>query len=414
MNSNLKLLPATLLVAVLALAGCGGGSGGDTTPDPMPMPTPEEECQAAGNIWDDGECKTADDLRDEGRDAEKEAEAAKARLAMAKKLRGLLAVPDVMARVGAPDATVASANVVSALGKAMDAANGEGMTEQAHVMVYNNKGAGIKVDAPGTAFAVGTNATVDKNVMGAGFATSTTEIKSHDNNSVVRGSYYGATGGYTCGGTDCTSQRTKDGIRLAGTWTWAADAGQKYDAADANYASYGWWIDEGIADADPANDKVGAWYAVTEAAAVDLSATDTVTGTATYNGQAVGKAAYYHSLGGASNVGGAFTADAELMADFDANMLSGSITGFDIGGMDPGWSVELVKHAIVGVGIASDVDTGRTKWTVDGNTGDAMGSWNATFYGIPANEHQPSGVAGGFEAQYESDGYMVGAFGAER
>ncbi len=42
MNSNLKLLPAALLVAMLALAGCGGGGGDDTmTPtDPTP-PTPD-------------------------------------------------------------------------------------------------------------------------------------------------------------------------------------------------------------------------------------------------------------------------------------------------------------------------------------------------------------------------------------
>ncbi len=36
MNSNLKLLPAALLVAMLALAGCGGGS--DDTPEPPPTP----------------------------------------------------------------------------------------------------------------------------------------------------------------------------------------------------------------------------------------------------------------------------------------------------------------------------------------------------------------------------------------
>ncbi|MDE0697406.1 MAG: hypothetical protein OXH76_16410 [Boseongicola sp.] len=34
MNSNLKLLPAALLVAVLAMAGCGGGGSGDTTTEP--------------------------------------------------------------------------------------------------------------------------------------------------------------------------------------------------------------------------------------------------------------------------------------------------------------------------------------------------------------------------------------------
>ncbi len=41
MNSNLKLLPAALLVAMLALAGCGGGGSDDVTPtDPMPTPEP--------------------------------------------------------------------------------------------------------------------------------------------------------------------------------------------------------------------------------------------------------------------------------------------------------------------------------------------------------------------------------------
>ncbi len=416
MNSNLKLLPAALFVAVLALAGCGGGSSDETTTPPPPPPTPEEECLAGdGVVYEDGVCKTAEDLRQEGRDAEKEAEEAKAMEAMAKKLRGLLAVAAVDATNAAPTNTgTTSADLEAALTAARAADNGEGREKQAHVMVYDTKGPGIKVDAPGTAFAVGTNAVIDRNVMGADFATSTTKIKSHANNSVVRGSYYGATGGYTCGGTDCTSQRTKDGIRLAGTWTWAADSGQKYDAADASYAEYGWWLDEGIAVGDPANDRVGAWYLVTEGGtAVNLTDTDTVTGTATYNGQAVGKAAYYHSQSG-SNIGGAFTADATLNADFDANMLSGSITGFDVGGMNPDWSVELMKYAIAGTGIATTETEDRTKWTINGIAGDAGGSWSAHFYDTPTGEHQPSGVAGGFQAQYESDGYMVGAFGAER
>ena len=45
MNSNLKLLPAALLVAVLAMAGCGGG-GGDTTPTEPTEPAPP----AAGQL----------------------------------------------------------------------------------------------------------------------------------------------------------------------------------------------------------------------------------------------------------------------------------------------------------------------------------------------------------------------------
>lgn len=46
MNSNLKLLPAALLVAVLAMAGCGGGGGDETTPTPT-EPTPTEPTEPA-------------------------------------------------------------------------------------------------------------------------------------------------------------------------------------------------------------------------------------------------------------------------------------------------------------------------------------------------------------------------------
>ncbi len=413
MNSNLKLLPATLLVAVLALAGCGGSGSDDTMPPPPPPPTPEEQCRDDGGIYEDGECKSADDLREEGAQDVADEEKAKAMEAMAKKLRGLLAVAAVAPAATEPASGTPSADVVTALEAAKSADNGEGMEEKAHVMVYNNKGPNIKASVDATSVAVAD--LMPKLVMGSGFATGSAEIKSHDGGSTVRGSYNGATGGYVCtaAATDCTSRRTKDGIRLLGSWNFNPDAGQKFDVADAHYAEFGWWLDEGITTADAA--QVGAWYDVEETSGTEiaLSATDAVTGTATYKGQAVGKAAYYHSQSD-SNVGGAFTADAELNADFDTNMLGGSITGFDVGGMNPGWSVELVKHAITGTGLAPATATAMTKWTINGTAGDAGGTWSAYFYGTPAKEHQPSGVAGGFQAQYESDGFMVGAFGAER
>lgn len=104
---NLITIPAAVLASTLLLAGCGGGGGGDTTvtTPPAPPPTPEEECLAGnGVVYEDGECKTADDLRDEGRDAEveereaaAEAEArermAKENLAQALKLYNGISVP---------------------------------------------------------------------------------------------------------------------------------------------------------------------------------------------------------------------------------------------------------------------------------------------------------------------------------
>ncbi len=139
-----------------------------------------------------------------------------------------------------------------------------------------------------------------------------------------------------------------------------------------------------------------------------LTLSSTEAGTATRNGRAVGKAAFCHSLSG-SYVGGAFVADAVL----DADMLSGSITGFDIDGVKPDWTVELMKHAMTGAGIAVDAGA-QTKWTIGETEGDASGSWSAEFCDTPVNQHQSSGVAGGFQAQYESDGFMVGSLGAER
>ena len=65
MNSNLKLLSAGLLVAVLALAGCGGG-GSDDTMAPEPMPTPEEQCTADGGTYVDGNCMSAEQVAAEG------------------------------------------------------------------------------------------------------------------------------------------------------------------------------------------------------------------------------------------------------------------------------------------------------------------------------------------------------------
>ena len=116
MNSNLKLLPAALLVAVLALAGCGGGGSDDMTPDPMPMPTPEEECLAGGGVvYEDGVCKTADDLRAEGRDAEAERREAEAAAEAAEQARkdGHAAATKLFGYLGGTGAHVDTAAVTA-------------------------------------------------------------------------------------------------------------------------------------------------------------------------------------------------------------------------------------------------------------------------------------------------------------
>ena len=418
MNSNLKLLPATLLVAVLALAGCGGGSGDDTTtPPPPPPPTPQEECENAGNNWHEGACYTDQELIDlgieQGEQNAADKAAAEARLALAKALREILSLDAVAATTAAPVAGTSSADVVTALGTATDADNGEGAENAARVLVLNNRGPMVKVSAlPNGESLTDVSTLSTRFISGSGFATGTSELKEHADGSTVRGHYRGASGGYVCT-SGCTSQlMANGGIMLGGTWaSFDVDAGQMYDALDASYATYGAWRDAGIVDTSA---NAGAWYVVSEPTAITEAQITAASGEATYSGEAVGQAAYYHSLGGDANVGGTFTADAELKANFDTNMLSGSITDFDVGGVNPGWSVELMRHAIAATGVAVDTATAQTKWTVDGTAGAAGGNWSAQFYEVPDDQHQPKGVAGGFEATYESDGFMVGAFGAER
>ena len=210
MNSNWKLLPATLLVAVLALAGCGGGSGGDTTPDPAPMPTPEEQCQDAGNLWEDGECKTAEDLREEGREAEaaerEAAAAAEARQAAAEKFHGLLSATGDTAVVepenGRPDGTPV-ADYTTEIGAAEDGAYNRNMIQ---LMIRDTMGSptasefytGELRDPTNTVLTTAANA---RHVMASGFATGQNELKEHDSGDELDGSYMGAAGTYTCAAT---------------------------------------------------------------------------------------------------------------------------------------------------------------------------------------------------------------------
>ena len=96
-------------------------------------------------------------------------------------------------------------------------------------------------------------------------------------------------------------------------------------------------------------------------------------------------------------------------------MLGGEITGFKVGGVDTDWKVELEKAIIVGSdgGVGATINP-KTKWTAGGTAADAAGDWSAHFYDLPEDQHQPTGVAGGFQAEHGDEGRMVGAFGAER
>ncbi len=411
MGISRLMMPAVTLAGALALAGCGGGNdnrmdGKEEMGNGKPV-----TCNYGRNA--DQSCKTKAAFDAEQKEKTDAAAAVTAAQARAKALHGLLDHDNVKARAGDPDTSVASANVVTAIGKAEDASDGMGSEMKAMVRVMDNKGAMVDSETIPAAFDVDNANGIAEYVAGSGFATGQ-EKKTHKNTDKITGTYAGAAGKYTCGDANCTSQVGHGGIVLSGAWTWQADLNTpKYRVKDPNYAEFGWWLDEDIADGD---DKVGTWYSIQEV-------TDNVTpasGSATYSGNAVGQAAFYDVTTESENIGGAFTADVSLTADFDDNELSGTVDNFDIGGVKPEWEVELMKAGIESNGRLSTSAAVQTKWTVDGTAGDPYGGnnnaagWRASFYDMPTDERTPRGVGGGFVARHGSEGRMVGAFGAER
>ena len=185
---------------------------------------------------------------------------------------------------------------------------------------------------------------------------------------------------------------------------------------DTDYATFGWWLDEAAADGER---KVRTFSYVTGATATGVG---DVTGTATYRGLAVGKASVYSPSPEGDNVSGAFTADAELSAAFGGTSptLEGSITGFNVGGETPDWSVSLNSATLTGTGTLDTTTPPTTTWTIDGVKGTAAGVWSAQMYdkgadvGSPGVAQQPDGVTGGFESAHGTNARMSGAFAAEQ
>ena len=196
---------------------------------------------------------------------------------------------------------------------------------------------------------------------------------------------------------------------------------------------FGWWSRRAIADdswsfrtfhgdGDDSGSRVTA---------DEISGSNDVSGTATYQGPAVGYYAIYQPLGAQSGHGD-FSATANLTADFDADQVHGTIDQFS-GHSD--WSLTLNRGSIetvegaAGVNVVTDGDTNAVSWKIGDRTTDG-GSWKANFYSnlvednpaTSATENArlgvvPSGIAGTFEAEFSDTsgadiGRMMGAFGA--
>ena len=233
---------------------------------------------------------------------------------------------------------------------------------------------------------------------------------------VLPGTFSGAAGSYQCAGATCTSSVNANGTITFGGgtdgWTFTANTGAMVSIADSAYMTFGWWMRDVKTSSDPL-DAVTVFHGAR--GGTDVGDVDALTGTADYEGGAAGKYAWRDRVADTAH-GGHFTAKAALSANFDTNMMSGSISDFRIGddNTDPNWTVALREHAIT----TSDGSVARTgsstQWAVGSSKANVAGGWQAQLSntGASRNDNLPRGVSGTFNADFNEQGRMLGAFGA--
>lgn len=230
------------------------------------------------------------------------------------------------------------------------------------------------------------------------------------------GSFHGASGYFYCTSATCTIGRRGNRYTLvAGTWEFRATDSARALVDDVSYMYFGWWKREQKSDETLSFQTFSGGMTATHSATTGGgTAFDALTSTATYRGPAVGQYAIYQPLG-AQSAAGSFTASVVLTANFDSNMLSGTITNFSNAS---DWSATLNTASMAG----GEVDAGGTvDWAIAGNTSGRQGTWTAEFFSeAPYVGQTPDGVVGVFTGEYGSPGdnndvgRIVGAFGARK
>ncbi len=275
--------------------------------------------------------------------------------------------------------------------------------------------------------------------------TQTYQVPAESDAFYVSGTYDGAPGRFRCA-AGCSSTNDGEGnvSALGGTWHFKPDAGAMVMEADAHYLYYGWWVSKDN-DGDPTaasafTGRVGTDPGDSTDGLDTAVGGETLTGSATYAGHAVGKFAISNPLDSTGN-GGHFTADAELMATFGTAAtagMTGTIDNFRLndGSDDPGWSVSL-HRAGWGTGTSGEIQAPTddvatttvdeamgTTWSIGDNSGGRSGTWSGQMYdekpGDPSatgpgdGSNIPTTVTGTFYSEFSTIGRMVGAFGAEK
>ena len=313
--------------------------------------------------------------------------------------------------------------------------------------VYTNQGAATRVAF--TAESSGLTARGDvftdlkpADVAGSAFvhhATQTHEFNAQGEAAFVTdGTYLGAPGEFKCT-ESCTSTNDGSGSPsvLGGNWTFEPDTGAMVSQHDTHYLYYGWWVSKD-SDGMPTAASAFAGRFGTDGSPADdgldpLGDLTTLTGSATYVGNAAGKFAINNPLDSTGN-GGHFTADAMLEAKFsgDDAGVTGTIDNFRLndGTDDPVWSVELGLAALgEGGTFASRMNDDQTTdvneatmpvWSINGNKAAAAGTWGGTMYDEAVDGDAddgntiPTTAIGTFYSEFSTIGRMVGAFGVDK
>ena len=226
-------------------------------------------------------------------------------------------------------------------------------------------------------------------------------------------SYRGADGTLVCTSGTCSISTVNSGTGVSSaTGAWRFDLGDtnadgtpdgNINVPDADYLVFGWWrqaagltsvqTDVVWAGSDPYN-------------AASLAG---LTGTATYNGGAVG---HYEErkLAASGRNSGQFRATASITADFSNNLIRGSLTNIldATGAVNAGvvaGNTDLPNNlsvTLVTTGLSAPTFNGSTSISVGSNPQSTTGSWNGQLFGNgPAAQlvtQPPTGVAGEFTA----------------
>ena len=256
------------------------------------------------------------------------------------------------------------------------------------------------------------------------------------------GTYDGYSGTFSCTGTadtGCNMAADADNAlsSVTGIWTFrASPTAPGVLTEDPEFLYFGIWASEPTSATDGHGFN---WIAGGDPA--DITLFTELTGTAEFNGGAVGRYVLRNQVGQGDRTG-TFTATASLTADFDAtpsNTIEGRITNFQEGGTAlTDWSVYLGSTATAAATLDATGATGTLVATARIGGVPATGVWDATLHGsdnpghvdfgtgaenvrCPVSGGCPSadlaGVAGWFDAFSDStpansDAAIAGAFAA--